>query len=386
VAPSSSIRSRFGNGLFREYGLTLAWRCLEFFRIAAGFNTAIEESGDIMQGIFRAARVSMAGRRVAGRLAGILTAVFAGLWLTASAARAAQGTYPDRPLRIIVPFAPGGTVDQVARLIGPELAKRLGQAVLVENRGGAGTIVGTEYAARSVPDGYTLYLAVSTVTTNPGLYPKLPYNVIKDFQPISLIARMPVVPFANPKFPPRDVKQLVQYAIQHPNDVSFGSPGYGTMSGMTAELLKERTGAQMTHILYKGGAPSMNDALAGHIQMTWGTIAQGVEQHKAGTLRALGVSSEHRHPLLPDVPTFKQLGIDIVTTEWYGLMTPTGTPQPIVDRLNKEMRAIVATPGFGAAFPAYEFVSSSPDELGAFIRQETDRWTPLIRKLGIKPE
>jgi tripartite-type tricarboxylate transporter receptor subunit TctC len=298
----------------------------------------------------------------------------------------AAGTYPDKPIRLIVPFAPGGTVDQVARLIGPLLGQRLGQAVVVEDRGGAGTIVGTEYAARSAPDGYTLYLAVSTVTTNPGLYSKLPYDFIKDFAPISMIARMPVLPFANTKFPPKDAKQLVEYVKAHPNQVSFGSPGYGTMSGMTAELLKERTGMQMTHVAYKGGGPAMTDAMAGHIQMTWGTLAQAYEQHKAGTLRALAVSSEQRNPLLPDVPTLKEQGIDIVTTEWYGLMVPAGTPQPIIDRLNKEMREIIATPGFGSQYPAYEFVSSTPKELGDFVRTETDRWTPLIRKLGIKAD
>jgi tripartite-type tricarboxylate transporter receptor subunit TctC len=301
----------------------------------------------------------------------------------------AQGNappYPTKPIRLIVPFAPGGTTDMVARLVSAGLSQRLGQTVLVENRGGAGSIIGTETTVRASPDGYTLLLGVSTLTTNPALYPTLPYDALRDLAPISLIARMPVVPFANPNFPPRDVKQLVEYARAHPGEVSFGSPGFGTMSGMTAELLKERSATKMTHILYKGGAQSMSDTLAGHIPLTWGTVAQAVEQHKAGQLRALGVSSEQRHPMMPDVPTFKEQGIDIVTTEWYGLFAPAGTPAEVVQKLNATMRDLIATPGFGDTLPAFEFASSSPQALQAFVKSETERWTPLIKKLGIKAE
>ncbi|GAA4323482.1 tripartite tricarboxylate transporter substrate binding protein [Pigmentiphaga soli] len=324
-----------------------------------------------------------------GRRAFTALALAAAAGVAASGKAAAEGSasnYPSKPIRLIAPFAPGGTVDIVSRMVGAALSRRLNQPVVVENRGGAGTIIGTEAAVRAAPDGYTLYVGVSTLTTNPGLYGHLPYDAEKDLAPISLIARMPVVPFANPAFPAKDVGQLIQYAKAHPDEVNFGSPGYGTMSGMTAELLKKRTGTRMTHIQYKGGAQSMSDTLAGHIAMTWGTVAQGVEQHKAGQLRALGVSSQRRHPLLPDVATFQEQGIDIVTTDWYGLFAPAGIPAGIRDMLNASIKAILAEPHFGDPAPAFEFVSSTPDELGALVKSETDRWTPLIRTLGIKPE
>lgn len=292
--------------------------------------------------------------------------------------------YPDRPIRLIVPFAPGGTVDVVARMLGPRLSERLGQPVVVENKPGGGTIIGTDLVAKSPPNGYTLLVAVSTFTSNPGLYASLPYDSAKDFAPISLVALMPIVPFASPKFVPRNVRELVEFSKKEPGGISYGSGGTGTMSHMTAELLKETTGANTSHVPYKGGALAMNDVLAGHLPLTWGTLAQGVAQHKSQTLKALGVSSEKRHPLIPDVPTFRELGIDLVTTEWYGLMAPAGTPAPVIERLNRELRQILADPAFGARQPAFEFVSSTPQAFGEFIRAETDRWVPLIRKLGIK--
>ena len=292
--------------------------------------------------------------------------------------------YPEKSIRIIVPFAPGGTVDTVARMLAPKLTERLGQSVIVENRPGGGTIIGTDLVAKAPSNGYTLLLAVSTFTSNPGLYPSLPYDSLKDFAPISLVALMPIVPFANPKFPPRNAKELVAYSKKYPDSVNYGSGGTGTMSHMTAELLKEITGSNTTHVPYKGGALSMNDALAGHIPLTWGTLAQGVAQHKSQTLHALGVSSEKRHPMIPDVPTFRELGIDLVTTEWYGLMAPAGTPPPIIDRLNREIRQILADPNFGTGQPAFEFKSSTPQAFGEFVRVEMDRWVTLIRKLGIK--
>jgi tripartite-type tricarboxylate transporter receptor subunit TctC len=236
---------------------------------------------------------------------------------------------------------------------------------------------------RSPADGYTLLMAVSNLATVPALQSKLPYNAQKDLVPISLLARTPVVIYANPKFGPKNVKELVAYAKAHPNAVNFGSGGTGTTSHLTGELLKDQTGVQMSHVSYKGGTQAMNDAIAGHIPISFHTVGQALQQYKAGQLGALGVSSEQRNPQIPDVPTFREQGFDIVTSEWYGLLAPAGTPQPIIDKLNATLKQIMVMPGLGAPLPSLDLTSSTPKEFGELIDSETERWGKLIRKLGI---
>jgi len=304
----------------------------------------------------------------------------------AAGAQDAAAGYPDKPIRIIVPFAPGGSVDVLARVVGQKLTEAWGQPVVVESRPGASTIIGTTAAAQARPDGYTLIIVVSNHTTNPALHAKLPYDTLKAFEPVSLLARTPVVAYANPKFEPRDLKDLVSYAKAHPADVKFGSAGIGSMTHLAAELLKERAGVAMTHVVYKGGTPALNDVLAGHIPITFATVGQALPQYRAKQLRALGVSSAARYPSIPEVPTFREQGIDLVATEWYGLLAPAGTPRPIVDKLNAELRRIMAQPNLGDRLTAIELTSSSPAELDALIRSEMDLWGPVIRKLGLKAE
>jgi tripartite-type tricarboxylate transporter receptor subunit TctC len=310
----------------------------------------------------------------------------AGALLLAGGAQAQEPGYPTKPIRIIVPFAPGGSVDLLARAVGQKLAERLGQSVIVDNRGGAGTVLGTELAAKAAPDGYTLLMAVSNLATNPSLHAKLPYDAAKDLVPISLLARTPVVIYANPAFGPKDTKELIDYVKKNPGTVNFGSGGAGTTSHLTAELLKDKTGISMEHVNYKGGALAVSDAMAGHIPISFHTIGQALSSYKARKLRALGVSSEKRDPSIPDVPTFREQGIDIVTFEWYGLLAPTGTPQAIVDKLNAELKQIVLLPETGERLPSVELVSSTPKEFGDLIRSETSRWAALIRKIGIRAE
>ena len=293
-------------------------------------------------------------------------------------------SYPERQITIIVPFPPGGSVDVIGRTVAQKLNEAWGKQVVVENRAGASTIIGTTALAKAAPDGYTLMIAVSSHTTNPSLSTKLPFDQ-KDFAPIAMLAKAPVVLYANPNFPPNNVKELVAHA-KTDTKLNFASAGVGTMTHLTAELLKTGAKVDMTHIIYRGGTPAMNDLIAGHLPMSFGTVAQALPQYKAGVLKALGVSSEKRYPSIPDVPTFKEQGFDVVTTEWFGLLAPAGTPKPIIDKLNAEMAKILKSPDLGERLTAIELVHSTPEELGAFIQAETDRWAPLIKSLKLSIE
>jgi len=315
----------------------------------------------------------------------VLVAALACIGAAAFAQNAASD-YPAKPIRIIVPFAAGGSVDVIARILGQKLTEAWSQPVLVESRPGAATIIGTDVAAKAAPDGYTLLIAVSNHATNPSLHAKLPYDTLKDFEPVSLLARTPIVAYANPKFAARDLKELATYAKGHPEGVNFGSAGVGSMTHLTAELLKRKADFNMSHVIYKGGTPALNDVLAGHIPLTFATVGQALPQYQAKQLRALGVSSAKRYPSIPDVPTFREQGIDIVATEWYGLFAPAGTPKPIIDKLNAEVRRIIGLPDLGARLNAIEPVSSSAQELDALVRSEMAQWGPLIRQLGLKSE
>ena len=298
--------------------------------------------------------------------------------------QSAADRYPEKPIKIIVPFAAGGSVDMVARMIGQKMQERWGQPVIVESRPGASTLIGTTALAKSPPDGYTLIVSVSNHTTNPAMRDKMPYDTLKDIQPISLIARTPIVAYANPAFPANNLKELVALAKSKPGTISFGSAGAGSMTHLTAELMKLNTGIDIQHVTYRGGTPALTDTIAGHIPMTFATVGQALQQYKAKQVKPLGISSEKRYPSVPEIPTFKEQGIDVVATEWYGLLAPAGTPPAIVAKLNAEIRRIVALPGLGDSLAAIELVSSTPEELDDFIRGEINKWTPLIHKLGIK--
>jgi len=301
-------------------------------------------------------------------------------------AQAPSEHYPTKPIRIIVPFAPGGSVDVVARLIGQDFTEAFGQPVVVETRPGGGTMIGTQAAAKAEPDGYTLLVAVSNHATNPALHQKMPYDALEDFEFVSMLARAPVVIYANPKFAASDLKQLIAEAKAKPGTLSFGSAGPGSMTHLVAELLKIQAGIDMTHVVYRGGTPAMNDAIAGQIPMTFATVLQGLAQYQGGLLRALAVTSAERYPWIKGVPTFREQGVDLVASEWYVLLAPARTPKPILDKLNAEIRRMMAQPNIGERLPAIELSSSTREEAREFVRGELARWGPVIRKLGLKQD
>jgi tripartite-type tricarboxylate transporter receptor subunit TctC len=317
------------------------------------------------------------------RAAALAAACLAG---TSVQAQSPADKYPEKPVRIIVPYPPGGSVDVLGRVIAQRMQENWGQTVIVENRPGAGTMIGTAAAAKADPDGYTLVIVVSAHTTNPAFHAAMQYDSIKDFAPIALLARTPVVLYSHPSLPATNVKELAALGKAKTHTLNFGSAGTGSMTHLTGELLKIKAGIDMLHIVYRGGTPALSDLLAGHLPLQFATVAQALPQYKAGQLRAIGISSETRYASVPDIPTFKEQGIDLVTTEWYGLLAPAGTPRPIVDKLNGEMKRIMALPNMGDRLTAIELVTSTPEQLGAFIRDETDRWAPLIKQLGLKAE
>jgi tripartite-type tricarboxylate transporter receptor subunit TctC len=303
-----------------------------------------------------------------------------------AAAQPVADKYPDRPIRIIVPFAAGGSTDILARSIGQRFTEAWGQPVIVDTRPGASAMIGTAAAAKSDPDGYTLIIVVSTHTTNTALNARMPYDALKDFEPISLLARTPVVVYANPAFPADDLKGLAAIGKAKSMALNFGSAGTGSMTHLTAEMLKVSAGIDMTHVVYRGGTPALTDVVAGQIPMTFATVAQALPQYRAGQVKALGVSSPARYSSVPEIPTFREQGFDVVAAEWFGLLAPAGTPKPIVAKLNAEVRRIMAQPNFGERLQAIELFSSSPEELGAFVQGEMDKWSPLIRQLGLRAE
>ncbi len=318
---------------------------------------------------------------------GLFASALAACVLAASPAFAQSADkYPERQIRIIVPYPPGGSVDVLGRLLAQRMQENWGQSVIVENRPGAGTMIGTAAAAKSDPDGYTLIIAVSGHTTNPALYSSMQYDGIKDFAPVALLARTPVVLYAHPSLPAKDAKELVALGRAKTYVLNFGSAGVGSMTHLTGELIKSQTGIEMLHIVYRGGTPAMNDLLAGHLPLQFATVAQALPQYRAGQLRALGISSAERYASVPEIPTFREQGIDVVTTEWYGLLAPAGTPRPIIDKLNAEMKRITALPGMGDRLSAIELTHSTPEELGSFIKAETERWAAVIKQLGLKGE
>ena len=292
--------------------------------------------------------------------------------------------YPEKPIKIIVPFAPGGSVDLVARIVGQKFTEDWGQPNIVETRPGAGTIIGTEALAKAEPDGYTLMVAVSNHATNPSLHATMPYDALKDFEFISMLARAPVTIYSYPKFEAKNLKELIAYAKAKPGTLSFGSAGPGSMTHLVAEQLKIQAGIDMQHVVYRGGTPAMNDAMAGQIPMTFATVPQALQQYRGKLLSALAVTSAKRYPALPEVPTFKEQGVNLVASEWYVLLAPAKTPKPIIDKLNAEIRKIMAIPNIGEKLPGIELYSSTEEEAKVFVASEIARWQPVITKLGLK--
>jgi tripartite-type tricarboxylate transporter receptor subunit TctC len=301
----------------------------------------------------------------------------------------AQDAYPSRPLRLILPFPPGGGTDILGRLVAERLSARLGQPVVTDNRGGAGGNLGAEAAARAAPDGYTLLLAAPTLAISPSLYAKLSYDPVKDLAPISLVATVPNVLVTHPSVPASTLQEFIALAKAKPGELNFGSGGSGTSNHLGGELFNSVAGVKLVHVPYKGVNLAMNDAMAGNVQLVIIGIPAAAPQIKAGKLRALAVVAPQRSPTLPDVPTATEAGLpDFDVTTWYGLLAPAATPRPIIARLNAEILLTMREPELNErlAAMAVDPVTSTPEEFAIYIRQETEKWGAVVRKAGLRAD
>ena len=318
---------------------------------------------------------------------GRLLAVVSGLTL---AACAAAQNYPSRPIRFIVPFPPGGGNDTIARTVGQKLTESFDQQVVIDNRAGAGGIIGAETAARAVPDGYTLFLGgVASHGINPNLNAKLSYDPVRDFAPISLIASAPLVVVVHPSVPVKSIKELIDYAKAKPGELNFASNGTGGSSHLAAEMFRMMTGANIVHVPYKGLSPALTDLLSGQVQLMFSSTVAIMPQVRAGRLRPLAMTGAKRSPAMPDIPTVAESGVaGFETASWYGVLAPAGTPAAIVDRLSREIVKITRMSDVRErmASEGAEPVGNSPEEFGAHIRRELARWARVIKQARLRPE
>jgi len=300
----------------------------------------------------------------------------------------AQDAYPNHPIRIIVPWPAGGSVDVATRVITNELSARLGQPVVVENRPGASGNIGAAAAAKATPDGYTLLVATTPMIVNRSLYSSLPFDLEKDFVPVSMLVNVSYVLVANPSVA-SSVQDLIAKAKARPGQMSYASSGPGTPLHLLGEAFKKQAGVDIVHTPYKGAPPALTDLMGGHVQMMFPGLPVVEPLIKSGRVKALAVASKHRQALLPDVPTLAEAGVPgIEDTDWYGLVAPRGTPANVVARLNEEIVKLMKAPGVrqSLASRGFEPTGSSPQEFAALIEAEARRWPVVVRQAGLKPE
>jgi tripartite-type tricarboxylate transporter receptor subunit TctC len=296
-------------------------------------------------------------------------------------------TYPNRPIRCIVPYIAGSSPDVVARIVVPRLSERLGQSVVIDNRGGANSIVGTEVAVRSAADGYTIFLGATALATNPGLY-KLSYDAAKSFSPITQTVAVHFLLVVHPSLPVRSVAEFNTFAKARPGHLTYGSAGTGSPGHLAGELLQKQTGIKLLYVSYKGGPQAMTDLIGGQIQMQFDVIATSLPHVKAGRTRALAVSSVKRSTILPDMPTIAETVPGFNMVGWQGFLVPTGTPGEIIQKLHREIVVVFALPEIRQRIfeLGYETVGSSPREFEEFMRADTAQFAKIISGAGIKPE
>ncbi len=301
----------------------------------------------------------------------------------------AQSDYPSRPVRVIVPFPPGGAADTLARIYGQRMSEDWGKPVVVENRPGAGGIIGTEALAKSAPDGYSLIVVTVGHAVNASLMPKLPYDTATDFAPVALLATLPSLLVVNPAIPAKDVKDLIALAKAKPGSVTYASSGTGSTSHMSAALLSSMTGVSLVHVPYKGASAALNDVMGGQVQMTIDVAVSAVPQVKAGKLRALAITSAKRSSLMPDLPTVAESGVPgYEFSAWYVMLAPAKTPAAIVDKVSAEAKRIAGLPEVRERLNALgaEPASATPAETGALLTSEMARWAKVIKEQNIKVE
>ncbi|MBC9904446.1 MULTISPECIES: tripartite tricarboxylate transporter substrate binding protein [Achromobacter] len=317
----------------------------------------------------------------------IALALAAGLvFCTGSAA--AQATWPAQPVKWIVPYPPGGSTDMLARLVSHKLGERLGQPVIVENKAGAGGNIGTDFAVKQPADGYTIVMGnIGPISINPALYPDLPYKPQRDLAPVTMLMSVPNLLVVNPALPVRSVQELIAYAKKSKAPLDYATPGAGTSLHLAGELFASSAGVRLTHVPYRGSAPGLNDTVAGHVPMMFDNMPSALQLVKAGKLRALAITSTARSPQLPDVPTMAEAGLPgYEIAGWFGVLAPAATPKPIIERLNKELLAVLAMPDVREQIGAMGGIISAegPADFSRYIAAETDKWGALVSKAQIK--
>jgi tripartite-type tricarboxylate transporter receptor subunit TctC len=317
-----------------------------------------------------------------------LTAGLIGLALAIAGPAQAQ-SWPSQNIRLVVPFPPGGSTDVLARRLAEGLRERLGQTVIVENRGGAGGTIGSEFVAKSAPDGYTLLMGVTgSHGVAPSLYPNLGYQPERDFAPISLLVSAPLVLVVNPEVPAKTLKDFIALAKAQPDTLTYGTPGNGTSMHLTGVTFDLQAGTKLIHVPYKGSAGALTDLLSGQIKSMFGDLLVVLPQIRAGKINALAVTSKDRNPLLPDVPTMAEAGLPgFEVLSWQGLFAPAGTPPAVVERLSKEVRAVMESKDVKDFFAAQGFQvgATTPAEFTSFVGSEVKRWGEIVKAGNVKP-
>jgi tripartite-type tricarboxylate transporter receptor subunit TctC len=322
----------------------------------------------------------------------LLYRIIPALALVASAiaplAAAAADEYPSRPIKWVVAYPPGGSTDLVARLMGQYLSTKLGQQIIIENRAGGGNNIGTEYAAKSPADGYTLFLVNPANAINATLYPKLNFNFLEDMQPVAGIIRVPNVMTVTKNFPAKNIQEFIDYAKKNPGKINMASSGAGTSVHLSGELFKYMTGIDMKHVPYKGAGPAINDLIGGQVDVLFDNMPSIIGHIRGGAVRALGVTSAQRSPALPDVPSVSEVVPGYEASAWFGMSVPKGTPRPIVDRLNREVNAALADPAMKAKLAELGGVPipGTPEDFWKLHRMETEKWAKIVQFSGARVE
>lgn len=318
--------------------------------------------------------------------AGVLACVG---WLACSATAQAADSYPNRAVTMLVPQTPGGANDVIGRAIAQHLGQALGQPVVVENKAGVGGNVGTAIAARAPNDGYTVLLtAQSAHTINPALYPKIPFDPVNDFEPIMVVAVAPYMLVVNAAFPAKNLQELIDLAREKPGQINFASAGNGTVNHLLGEMLKKSTGIDIVHVPYRGAAPAATDVVGGQVPMTFGSFPGLLPFVRSGQLRALGVATETRTPLAPDLPTLAETVPGLYANAWYGLFAPKGTPKAVIDRLRTAVLQVLQKPELQTAMQSQGLViaPSTSDELAALLKSDLARWATIVKESGARAE
>ncbi|ANY63419.1 LacI family transcriptional regulator [Comamonas aquatica] len=328
----------------------------------------------------------MFASRTFTRRTGLKTLAAATLAVASMGSALAADAYPDKPLTMIVPFSAGGTTDILARIVGQALGQELGQTIIIENKPGAGGNIGAQQASRAKADGYTLFMGtVGTHAINQALYKKLPYDPVKDFAPLSRVANVPNLLVAHPSRPYKTVQEMIAYAKKHPGEVTYGSPGSGASPHVSGALFQSMTGAEMTHVPYKGSAPAISDLLGNQIAVMFDNMPSAIQHVRSGKLRPIAVTTAKRSPELPDVPTIAEAGVPgYEATSWFGLWAVAGTPAPILTKLQTALTKVLKDPAVAKkiADQGGEVVIETPAQFDAFIKSEAAKWGKVVKESG----